>query len=355
MSRVRGPVVECRGLTKRYGDVRAVDGVSFALRPGEVVSILGPSGCGKTTMLRLIAGFEVPDDGEVSLQGETVSSRRLHVPPDRRNVGMVFQEYALFPHKSVAGNVSFGLNRLDPGERDRRTAEVMAIARLGGLEGRYPHELSGGQQQRVALARAIAPRPVIVLLDEPFSNLDATMRQEMRREVQTILGESGTAAVFVTHDREEAFATADRVGVMRDGRLEQLDAPDVVYHAPATPFVAEMAGVTGFIPGEVQGGLAVTEIGKFPFRNGNGSLRDGSQVKLLVRLDDLRVVPQEEGLSTVSAREFRGDETILDVRMPSGGTLKCRQGSYSSVAPGTRVALVPEGGEPFVAFHESSG
>ena len=268
---------------------------------------------------------------------------------------MVFQEYALFPHKSVVGNVSFGLNRLDPGERDRRTAEVMAIARLGGLEGRYPHELSGGQQQRVALARAIAPRPVIVLLDEPFSNLDATMRQEMRREVQTILGESGTAAVFVTHDREEAFATADRVGVMRDGRLEQLDAPDVVYHAPATPFVAEMAGVTGFIPGEVQGGLAVTEIGKFPFRNGNGSLRDGSQVKLLVRLDDLRVVPQEEGLSTVSAREFRGDETILDVRMPSGGTLKCRQGSYSSVAPGTRVALVPEGGEPFVAFHESSG
>ena len=348
-----GPAVECRGLTKLYGDVRAVDDVSFALRPGEVVSVLGASGCGKTTLLRLIAGFEAPDDGEILMEGRPVSGRRLHVPPDRRRVGMVFQEFALFPHKSVAENISFGLNRLPQDERERRTAEVLEMTRLGGLEGRYPHELSGGQQQRVALARAIAPSPVIVLLDEPFSNLDATLRQELRRDVQAILRESGSAAVFVTHDREEAFATADRVGVMREGRIEQLDFPYVVYHSPKTLFVAQVAGVTSFIHGQVRGGVAVTDVGAFPYRNGNGSLREGDRVRLLVRLDDLQVVPRKDGLSTVSAREFRGDETILEVRTPSGDTLKCRQPSYSAIAPGSRVDLAPGCAEPMAAFRDS--
>ena len=350
---MRAPVVECRGVTKHYGDVRAVEGVDFALQPGETISILGPSGCGKTTTLRLIAGFELPDAGEISICGKVVSGPGIHVQPDRRSVGMVFQEYALFPHKTVAENVSFGLNRLNSHERGLRTREVIELVRLSGLEERYPHELSGGQQQRVALARTIAPRPVSVLLDEPFSNLDAGMRQSMRREVQGILRENGIAAIFVTHDREEAFATADRVGVMRGGRLEQIDAPDVVYHSPATPFVAEAAGTSDFIRGEIERGFAVTEIGRLPYVNGNGRLSEGDRVMLLVRPDDFQVVQHESGPSTVRAREFRGDETVLDVSTPSGAIVRCRQRSYSKLAPGTRVTLIPQAARPFTAFFSS--
>ena len=242
------PVVECSGVTKRYGAVAAVEGLSFALQPGEILSILGPSGSGKTTVLRLIAGFESPDRGEIRIQGRVVSGAAVHVPPNRRNVGMVFQEYALFPHLTVAQNVSFGLRRMSREEREQRLAEVLALAGLDGLEQRYPHELSGGQQQRVALARTIAPRPITVLLDEPFSNLDAGMRRRLRQEVADILRAHTIATVFVTHDREEAFAMADRVAVMNEGHLEQLDTPDRIYHAPATPFVAQLAGTCDFLP-----------------------------------------------------------------------------------------------------------
>ena len=211
---MRPPVIECAAVAKSFGPAPAVDGISLALRTGEVLSILGPSGAGKTTLLRLIAGFERLDGGEISIQGRVVSGTSQHVPPDRRNVGMVFQEYALFPHKTVAENVTFGLHKLGASERDERLAEVIELVKLGGLEGRYPHELSGGQQQRVALARTIAPRPAAVLLDEPFSNLDAGLRREMRREVAGILRESGTATIIVTHDQEAAFAIGDRVGVV---------------------------------------------------------------------------------------------------------------------------------------------
>ena len=239
---MRPPVIECKAVAKSFGPAPAVDGISLALGTGEVLSILGPSGAGKTTLLRLIAGFERLDGGEISIQGRVVSGTSQHVPPDRRNVGMVFQEYALFPHKTVAENVTFGLHKLGGLERDRRLAEVIELVKLGGLEGRYPHELSGGQQQRAALARTIAPRPSAVLLDEPFSNLDAGLRREMRREVAGILRESGTATIIVTHDQEAAFSIGDRVGVVRDGRLEQVDAPHVIYESPATQFVAKMVG-----------------------------------------------------------------------------------------------------------------
>ena len=346
------PVIECRGATKSYGGSPAVDCVSFALYPGEILSILGPSGSGKTTTLRLITGLESPDDGEISIRGKVVSGPSVHVPPDRRNVGMVFQEYALFPHKTVAENVTFGLHRLAGRDRERRLAEMIDLVRLHGLEGRYPHELSGGQQQRVALARTIAPRPIAVLLDEPFSNLDVAMRREMRRELVGILRENGIATILVTHDREEAFAIADRIGVMRDGRLEQMAAPDVIYHAPATPFVAKMAGTSDFISAEVHDGLAVTEVGRLPFMSSNGILSDGSRIVLLVHLDDFQVIPHDEGSSTVRAREFLGDSTVLEVELPSGATLRCRQRSYSILAPGARVALVPETAKAFLAFGE---
>ena len=349
---MRPPVIECASVAKSFGAAPAVDGISLALGTGEILSILGPSGSGKTTLLRLIAGFERPDRGEISVHGRVVSGASQHVPPDRRNVGMVFQEYALFPHKTVAENVTFGLHRLEASERDRRLTEVIELVKLGGLEGRYPHELSGGQQQRVALARTIAPRPAAVLLDEPFSNLDAGLRREMRREVGSILRESGTATVIVTHDQETAFAIGDRVGVMSDGRLEQVDAPDVIYESPATPFVAKMVGTGDFITGKIRDGMAATEIGRLPFRSTNGALREGARVVLLSRPDDFQVKPDRGGPAIVRAREFLGEATVLDVEMPSGAALRCRQQSREAVAPGARVSLVPESEKPFLAFGE---
>ena len=203
------------------------------------------------------------------------------------------------------------------------------------------------------MARTIAPRPIAVLLDEPFSNLDVGMRRELRRELVGILRENDIATIFVTHHREEAFAVADRIGVMRDGRLEQLDTPDVIYRMPATPFVARMTGPSDFIPGEIQDGLAVTELGRFAFTSSNGALGDGGRVVLLVHPDDFQVVPHPEGRSVVLAREFFGDATVLDVQMPSGATLRCRQRSDSTLALGAQVTLIPATGKAFLAFDAS--
>lgn len=344
------PVVECISVTRRFGEVLAVDRASLALQPGEVLAILGPSGCGKTTLLRLIAGFEAVDQGEVWVQGKLASSPSFHLPPERRNVGMVFQEYALFPHLTVAQNVAFGLRKLPRQECQRRLAEVLELVRLRGLEKRYPHELSGGQQQRVALARTLAPRPVTLLLDEPFSNIDASLRSQMRQEVEGILREHGTATIFVTHDRDEAFAMADRVAVMREGRLEQIDTPEAIYHRPADPFVARMAGTCDFLPGEVRGASVVTDLGMLPWTSGNGTYPDGTRVELLVRAEDFQVLPDPQGRCVVVAREFRGDETLLVVRTPSGVTLRCRQRSYSTLPVGARVTLARTRALPFVSF-----
>ena len=345
-----GCVIQTRGLTKHFGDTLAVDNVGFDLEPGEILSILGPSGCGKTTLLRLIAGFEVPGAGEISVQGRLVSDPSVHVPPEHRRVGMVFQEYALFPHMTVGQNVAFGLQRLAKSERRRHLAEVLELVRLTGLEDRYPHELSGGQQQRVALARTLAPRPTAVLLDEPFSNIDQSMRRTMRQEVQSILRENQIAAVFVTHDREEAFAMADRVGVMRGGRIDQLDRPYVVYSSPATPLVAQMTGTCDFLRGEIRDGLAITEAGRLPCTTVNGPVAEGGQVELLVHPDDFRAVPDSQGKGVVWSVEFRGDETMLMVALPSGATLRCRQPAGATFAAGTRITLVPQNSSPFPVF-----
>ena len=346
-------VIECVDVTKRYGDTVAVAGVSLSLRHGEVLSVLGPSGCGKTTLLRLMAGFEAADSGHINVQGSLVSGAGLHVPPERRNVGMVFQEYALFPHLTVAQNVSFGLRRMSRDERRRRLAEVIDLVRLAGLEGRYPHELSGGQQQRVALARTLAPRPITVLLDEPFSNLDARMRSEVRLEVAAILRQGRVSAVFVTHDREEAFAMADRIAVMREGRIEQLDTPNAVYRAPATPFVARMTGNCDFLAAEIRNGRAVTEIGALAWIGGDEAHAEGACVDLLVQVDDLQLRQEPGGNAVVVSREFRGDETMLVVGLPSGSTVRCRERSYSTAAPGMRVTLSAVRPAPFLAFRRS--
>jgi len=346
------PLIECRGISKRFGDVVALDDVSLRLMPGEVLSILGASGCGKTTLLRIIAGFEAVDGGELYLQSSLVSSSGHHQPPERRNIGMVFQEYALFPHLTVAQNVAFGLNGMPKVEQRNRTHDALELVRLDTLHARYPYELSGGQQQRVALARTIAPSPIAVLLDEPFSNLDAGMRQDVRQEVEAILRSKSIAAMFVTHDREEAFAFADRVGVMSAGRLEQVDTPGELYRTPIRPEVARIVGDCDFLSGVVHGQNAQTEVGSLPVVCNSGSVADGTKLMLMVRPQDMVVKPSAAGDCVVFAIEYRGGETMLTVRMPSGGTLRCRQVGHSDLTKGTRVTFTPRNSTPFLAFVE---
>ena len=278
--------LDCAGLRKSFGDVAAVRDVSLDVRPGEILALLGPSGCGKTTTLRLIAGFERADAGVVRIGGHSVVGERLSLPPEARRVGMVFQDYALFPHLTVGANVQYGLDtprqaprdaasglratltRLTrryvpfaPAPADARVREALALVSLAEMADRYPHELSGGEAQRVALARALAPRPDLILLDEPFSNLDTRLRAAVRAEVRAILKRAGAAAVFVTHDQEEAFSLADRVAVMWEGRVAQVGTPSEIYRRPATRAVAAFVGDADFLPGRLAGGVVTTELG----------------------------------------------------------------------------------------------
>ena len=247
-----GVEVQIQGLRRRYGQVVALDGVDLTISPGELVVLLGPSGCGKTTMLRLLAGLEDADGGRVTVGGRDLTS----VPANHRDMGMVFQAYSLFPHMTVRENVAFGLRlrRVGRSEREQRAMEMLELVGLSEQAGRYAHQLSGGQQQRVALARALAIQPQVLLLDEPLSALDAKVRAQLRDEIRRIQLEVGITTLFVTHDQEEALAIADRVGVMRDGRIEQLGPPTEIYSRPATPFVAEFVGLTNRLAGEVSGG-----------------------------------------------------------------------------------------------------
>ena len=344
------PVIRGRALTKRFGDTLAVDSADLDVWPGEIVSILGTSGCGKTTLLRLIAGFESPTSGSVHILGAEMSGASGLVPPNRRGIGMVVQEYALFPHMTVEGNIAFGLQDLDGRERVERVDEVLDLVRLAGFESRYPYELSGGQQQRVALARTLAPNPAAVLLDEPFSNLDSTMRQRLRTEVEEILRARRTAAIFVTHDREEAFAMADRVGVMVDGRLLQIGAPDQIYHFPATPEIARLTGTCDFVSGTVRpDGGAETPLGVLQCA-ASEPLAPGGAVSLMVHPDDLELVADKHGQGTVVSREFRGDEVILKVLLDSGESVRSRRRSFSRLPAGSRVRVIPVKTIPFSVY-----
>jgi iron(III) transport system ATP-binding protein len=312
----------------------AVDGLSLTVAEGEILALLGPSGCGKTTTLRLIAGFEAPDAGTVAVRGVVVAGPGRMVAPEDRGIGIVFQDYALFPHLTVADNVAFGLQRLPrPARRDRAT-RILEMVDLADLGRRYPHELSGGQQQRVAVARALAPAPALMLLDEPFSNLDADLRAQMRDEVEKVLRTTGTTAIFVTHDQEEAFTLADRVGVLNRGRIEQIAAPEDVYHHPATRFVAEFVGAADFLPGEVTSAGIVTEIGVF---DNLDRLEPGARVQVMVRPDDITFVPQWDGAGILTRRYFRGSETLYCIRLPSGDRVHSSQPSSATFSTGMRV------------------
>ena len=326
------------GVSKRFAGGPAVERLTLGVARGEILGLVGPSGCGKTTTLRLIAGFETPDEGEVRIGGRTVAgpAGRTFVPPEERGVGIVFQDYALFPHLTVADNVAFGLAA---GERRRRTREVLDLVGLAAFGARYPHELSGGQQQRVALARALAPAPALILLDEPFSNVDAELRAQLREQVREVLSTTGTTAVFVTHDHEEAFTLADRVGVLNAGRLEQLDAPEVVYHEPATPFVAEFVGDADFLVGTVTEAGIVTELGAFP---NPGGLRGGTRVRLMIRPDDIAFAPTPGGEAVIVRRDFRGPVNVYCLRLPSGQRVHSSQPSTTIYELGTAVRATAE-------------
>jgi iron(III) transport system ATP-binding protein len=327
------------GLTKRYSprDLPALVNLSLQAEPGEIIALLGPSGSGKTTALRLIAGFEKPDAGVVEIGGQIMVDEKTFVPPEDRAVGMVFQEYALFPHLTVEDNVAFGLQKLDPQTRAQRIKGMLETVGLDPFAGRYPHELSGGQQQRVALARALAPRPSVLLLDEPFSNLDSDLMAQMHQEVYAILRELGTTAIFVTHDQEEAFMIADRVGILNQGQLEQLGRPEEIYHRPATRFVARFVGKADFLPGRVTEEGIETEVGSLP---NTTSFPRGARVEVMIRPDHIELIPDPTGHAMVLSRQFRGPDYLVAVQLPSGATIHSHQPSLLTLHPGDRAKVV---------------
>ncbi len=301
-----------RGVFKRFGDTAVLIDADLDVAPGSTLAVLGPSGCGKTTLLRILAGFEVPDAGTVTLADRTLIAPGVFVAPEKRRVGMVFQDWALFPHLTVSENVAFGLPRSD--RRGGRVEETLEMVGLEGLGHRMPHTLSGGQQQRVAIARTVAPRPSVILLDEPFSNLDADLRIRVRSEVHRLLRELGITTVFVTHDQEEAFVLGDEVAVMQNGIIVQQDSPSVLYDRPVSEWVAGFVGEANLIPAEADGLVATTPFGLVPLvDDANGSCR------VLVRPESL--VLSAGGDGAVTNVEFYGHDTAYRASLPWGDVL----------------------------------
>ncbi|OQW33924.1 MAG: ABC transporter [Nitrospira sp. SG-bin1] len=330
-------ILELRSVSCAYDPSRpAIRDISFTAREGEILCLLGPSGCGKTTVLRAIAGFEPVRSGQLFLSGRLVSSSSETIPTEERRVGMVFQEYALFPHLRVADNIAFGLHHLSRAERSCRVQEMLRLTGLEGFDRRYPHELSGGQQQRVALSRALVQNPVLLLLDEPFSNLDPDMAGRMRQEVHALLRRMKTTTILVTHDHEEAFAMADRIAVLNQGVLEQMDTPELIYHVPATRFVADFVGQADFITGQIRQGTVHTELGEFPDTLNSA---EGSAVVVMIRPDDIHLLPNKSAGPRIVARQFRGSENLYTIRLPSGQIVHSSEGSTSVYQEGTAVEL----------------
>ncbi|ELZ59394.1 MULTISPECIES: ABC transporter ATP-binding protein [Halorubrum] len=324
---VADPVLSLSGVTKSFGPETAVDDVSLDVQSGELLTFLGPSGCGKTTTLRTIAGLEEPTEGRISLDGDVVAGDGSFVPPERRDVGIVFQNFALFPHLSVRENIAFGLTDADAAESEARVDELLELVEMSDHGEKTPDQLSGGQKQRVALARSLAPEPEVLLLDEPFSNLDVRLRVEMREEVRRILKEAGVTAISVTHDQEEAMSISDRVAVMNDGTIEQVGSPETVFERPESKFVASFLGRASFLEGELRDEQVETGIGRFDAvtLEGYDTVYDGAPVDVLVRPDDLRATPASPELAdgVIVSRQYVGPSFVYRVELESGDTVHC--------------------------------
>jgi iron(III) transport system ATP-binding protein len=324
----RARALRVEAVTKHFGTVTAVDGVSFDVADDELIALVGPSGCGKSTLLRILAGLIPSETGRIELDGTVVDDGRTSVPPERRHVGLVFQEHALFPHLSVDDNIGFGV-RTPSAERSRRVAEMLDLVGLAGYGRRFPHELSGGERQRVALARALAPDPSLMLLDEPFASLDPNLRAQIRNDIVHILRSTGTPAVFVTHDQNEALAVGDRVAVMRAGRIVQLGTPEEVFHEPVDTFVAAFMGEADFLdPDDVGTSLAA----------GLAAETAPTGTLTMIRPDDVVLAVDRTGSATVIDAEFRGTSWCYTVRLASGATIRATRSHLDRLDVGTAVS-----------------
>jgi iron(III) transport system ATP-binding protein len=340
-----GIALRCTAVSKRFGSVLAVDAVDLEVLRGEFVALLGPSGCGKTTLLRIVAGLERADDGTVEVDGVIVDDPAQSLPPEQRSVGMVFQAYALFPHLDVTANLTFGLRDLDRDARASRAEEVLELVGLAGLGGRMPAELSGGQQQRVALARALAPRPSLLLLDEPFSSLDAAMRGSVREDVRRILKEAGQTALLVTHDQEEALSITDRVGVMFAGALHQFAEPRRLYREPATREVAAFVGDAVLLAGTRAASFLVdTPVGRL------ATLEQvpAERVSVVLRPESVELRRSPEGIAVVRHVTFHGHDALVEVELDDGTAVRARCGPDLDLRRGDRVRPAVNG--PVVTF-----
>jgi iron(III) transport system ATP-binding protein len=339
------PALRCREVSKRFGSVVAVDAVDLEVARGEFVALLGPSGCGKTTLLRIVAGLERADGGSVEVDGTLVDGPTVHVSPEDRSVGMVFQAYALFPHLDVRANLAFGLRGLERRERQDRVEEVLTLVGLEGLGARMPSELSGGQQQRVALARAIAPRPSLLLMDEPFSSLDAAMRASVREDVRRILKEAGQTALLVTHDQEEALSVTDRVGVMFAGSLHQMADPRTLYREPATREVASFVGDAVLLPARRAASFMVdSPIGRLATKD----TVVAEVVTVVLRPESVELRRASDGSAVVQHVTFHGHDALVEVTLDDGTVVRARCGPELELERGDRVRLSVNG--PAVTF-----
>jgi iron(III) transport system ATP-binding protein len=345
--------LEIHNLSVKYGSLTAVDDISFELADGEIGCLLGPSGCGKTTVLRAIAGFEPAMAGSIVIGGRTMSDARALIPTEHRKVGMMFQDFALFPHLNISQNIAFGLRSMNSEQRRERVGQLLNLVGLSGLEQKFPHQLSGGQQQRVALARAIAPKPSILLLDEPFSSIDVELREQLARDIKLILAEEHVTALLVTHDQMEAFAMANHIGVMSGGKLHQWDNGYNLYHRPRDLFVADFIGQGALINGRVLGnGRVATELGVVGDGKLNGEFRADDEVIVLLRPDDIIHDDASKDTATVAEKAFRGAEFLYTLQLDTGARVLCFAPSHHNHRIGERIGIRLEL-DHLVAFHKS--